>query len=81
MGATLRGMSATAKWREADAAKAEGDRIAAKTQQALSQTLPKGASTEDVLGNVVKQLSLCRADELAKLKALTGPKKQLAVYR
>jgi len=53
----------------------------ARTQQAMSQTLPKGSSGEDVLGTVVGQLARCRLDELARLKGWTGLKKQLAVYR
>jgi hypothetical protein len=53
----------------------------ARTQQAMSRTLPKGSSGEDVLGSVVAQLANCRADELARLKSWTGLKKQLAVYR
>jgi len=53
----------------------------ARIQQAMSQTLPKGSSGEDVLGSVVGQLAKCRVDELARLKSWTGLKKQLAVYR
>ena len=52
-----------------------------KIKKALSQTLPNPAKDGDVLSSVVEQLSLCQADELHRLKAWTGLKKQLAVYR
>ena len=56
----------------------EGD---GKIKKALSQTLPNPTKDGDVLSSVVEQLSLCQADELHQLKAWTGLKKQLAVYR
>lgn len=52
-----------------------------KTEKALSQTLPKGSDTRDVLNTIVEQLALCHADELKRLKAWSGVRKQLAVYR
>lgn len=57
----------------------EGEEL--KARRALSQTLPSGAHTQDVLSTIIKQLALCQTEELRSLKALTGVKKQLAVYR
>lgn len=52
-----------------------------KVKKALSQTLANPVKDGDVLSSVVEQLSLCQADELHRLKAWTGLKKQLAVFR
>ncbi len=54
---------------------------ASKIQEALDRALPGKIYGSDIISGAVAQLSMCRADELIRLKALTGLKKQLALYR
>lgn len=61
--------------------RAADDEQALKIEKALSQTLPRDAVRGNVLNTIVEQLALCQADELRRVKAWTGLKKQLAVYR